>query len=128
MAIYGNPKPYFDTEGMLHVPILFIYEEYQQSDIMQDVSCDVCIAELLDEMMPFPWDEQERYRSLDDIVVYFTIDDRIKEPEYHVVDVNRPLLEVFSNVKYAMPGLLPVLHVLCKSSELLDRYKIIQDY
>ncbi|CCW63085.1 unnamed protein product [Phytomonas sp. EM1] len=128
MAIYGNPQPYFDTEGMLHVPILFIYDEYQQTDIMQDVSCDLCTADLLDEMIPFPWDEQGRYRSIDDIVVCFNIDDGIKEPEYHVIDVSQTLLEVFRDKSYVMPGFLPVLHVLCRSSELLGRYKIIWNH
>ncbi|GET91809.1 hypothetical protein, conserved [Leishmania tarentolae] len=124
MGIYGNPKPYFDTDGMLHVPLLFMYDEYQQTDIMHDVACDVCAAELLDELMPFPWDDRGRYKKLDDIVVFFKIDDGANEVQYYEIDQSWTLLEVFREETYEMPQLMPVLHVVCKSSELVDRLKI----
>lgn len=124
MGVYGNPKPYFDTNAKLHVPLLFMYDEYQQTDIMHDVDCDVCAAELLDELMPFPWDDRGRYRRFDDIIVFFKIDDGVKEPRYYEVNQGCPLLEVFRAETYEMPQLMPVLHVICKGSELVDRLKI----
>ena len=124
MGVYGNPQPYFDTDGLLHVPLLFMYDEYQQTDIMHDVACDVCAAELLDELMPFPWDDRGRYQKFDDIVVFYKIDDGVKDPEYYELHQGWPLMEVFRCETYAMPQLMPVLHVVCKSSELVERLKI----
>ncbi|KAG5469343.1 hypothetical protein LSCM1_02558 [Leishmania martiniquensis] len=124
MGVYGNPEPYFDTDGMLHVPLLFMYDEYQQTDIMHDVACDLCAAELLDELMPFPWDDRGRYQKFDDIIVFYKIGDGVHEAQYYEVDQAWPLLEVFHKETYEMPQLMPVLHVVCKASELVDRLQI----
>ncbi|KEG15277.1 tetratricopeptidedomain 4 [Trypanosoma grayi] len=122
MGVYGQHQPYFDTDSLLHVPVLFMYDEYQQTDFMQDVACDVSTAELLEELMPFPWDDRGRYRHINDVVVIFKIDDGVKMPEYYEVDPSWPLLEVFRSGSYRMPTLLPVLHVVCRSSELLQEW------
>ncbi|ORC90526.1 tetratricopeptidedomain 4 [Trypanosoma theileri] len=124
MGVYGQHKPYFDTEGLLHVPILFMYDEYQQTDFMQDVACDVSAADLVEELMPFPWDDKGRYSQINDIVVIFKIDDGVKMPEYYEVDLSWPLMEVFRLDSYKMPMLLPVLHILCKDSELLQEWNV----
>ncbi|KAK7194735.1 hypothetical protein NESM_000393300 [Novymonas esmeraldas] len=124
MGVYGNPQPYFEEDGLLHVPLLFMYDEYQQTDIMHDVACDTCAAELLDELMPFPWDDRGRYKKFDDIIVFYKIDDGVKVPQYYEVNQAWPLLEVFRGDTYEMPQLMPVLHVVCKTSELVDRLKI----
>ncbi|KAF5224988.1 hypothetical protein ECC02_001921 [Trypanosoma cruzi] len=123
MGVYGQHQPYFDAVGLLHVPILFMYDEYQQTDFMQDVTCDVSTAELLDEIMPFPWDDRGRYRHMNEVVVFFKIDDGVKMAEYYEVDLSWPLMEVFRSESYKMPMLLPVLHVVCRSSELLQHWK-----
>jgi tetratricopeptide (TPR) repeat protein len=122
MQQYGRHKPYFDVEGILHVPILFIYDEYSQTDYMQDVGGDVSVVELIDELMPFPWDDRGRYAKLDDVVVVYKIDDGVKMPEYYEVDQAWPLLEVFRSETYQMPKLQPVLHVVAKDSEFLERW------
>ncbi|KAG5494254.1 hypothetical protein GH5_02247 [Leishmania sp. Ghana 2012 LV757] len=124
MGVYGNPEPYFDTDGMLHVPLLFMYDEYQQTDIMHDVACDVCAAELLGELMPFPWDDRGRYQKFDDVVVFYKVDDGVNEVQYYEVNQAWPLLKVFREETYEMPQLMPVLHIVCRNSELVDRLKI----
>lgn len=124
MGMYGKHPPYFDTDGLLHVPILFMYDEYQRTDYMQDVACDVCAAELLEELMPFPWDDRGRYATPEAVLVCYKIDDGVKEAEYYEIDPTWPLLEVFRTETYQLPQLQPVLHVICKSSELLERFKI----
>eukprot|EP00796_Vickermania_ingenoplastis_P004517 gene4517-3304_t len=124
MGVYGNPQPYLDEDSLLHVPVLFMYDEYNQTDIMQDVACDVSIEELLDELLPFPWDDQGRYSSPDNIVAFYKIDDGVHMPEYYEIDKSWPLMEVFRTSTYKMPKLLPVIHFVCKNSELLRNYKI----
>ncbi|EAN78518.1 hypothetical protein, conserved [Trypanosoma brucei brucei TREU927] len=124
MGVYGHHEPYFDSEGLLHVPILFMYDEYQQTDFMQDVSCDVCVGELLDELMPFPWDDRGRYQRIDDILVVYKIDGGVKDPKYYEVDLSLPLMEVFRSESYQMPALLPVLHIICKHSDMLTEWDV----
>ncbi|KPI83967.1 hypothetical protein ABL78_6978 [Leptomonas seymouri] len=124
MGVYSNPQPFFDSDGLLHVPLLFMYDEYQQTDIMHDVACDVCAAELLEELIPFPWDDRGRYQKISDIIIFYKIDDGAKEPEYYEVHQGWPLLEVFRSEKYQMPQLMPVLHVICQSSDLVECLKI----
>lgn len=123
MGVYGNPQPYFDSDH-LHVPVLFMYDEYSQTDIMQDVACDTCAAELLEELMPFPWDDRGRYAAIENILVFYKIDDGVREAQCYEVDLGWPLMEVFRSATYEMPQLLPVLHVICKDSELIGRMKI----
>lgn len=119
---YGYHRPYFDVEGSLHVSLLFVYDEYSLTDFMQDVCCDVSVVELVDEMMPFPWDDKGRYAKLDDIVVVFKIDDGVQMPQYFEVDQSWSLLEVFRTKNYKMPKFQPVLHIVAKDSELLQRW------
>mmetsp|Transcript_68366 Transcript_68366/g.79604 ORF Transcript_68366/g.79604 Transcript_68366/m.79604 type:complete len:394 (+) Transcript_68366:41-1222(+) len=116
----SSSLPYFDVEGVLHTPLLFLYDEYQQSDYMQDVAVDTLMSDLIEEMLPFPWDDRGRYRTLDDVVVVYKIDDGVKMPKYyHVKDIACLLLEVLRSETYEMPGLMPVFHVISRQSEHL---------
>jgi hypothetical protein len=126
MEQYGYHKPYFDTDGNLHVSMLFVYDEYSLTDFMQDVNCDLSVVELVDELMPFPWDDRGRYRKLDDVIVVYKIDDGVKMPEYYEVDQSWSLLELFRSAKYQMPKFQPVLHVVAKDSEFLQRWGLRQ--
>ena len=121
-AQLGGHKPYFDDDNLLHVPILFMYDEYQQTDYMQDVATDVPVIDLIDELMPFPWDDRGRYKKLDDIVVVYKFDDCVAMPQYFEMDAAWTLLENMRQPTYQMPALLPVLHVVCKTSELLVQW------
>lgn len=124
MSLFGNPRPYFDTDGQLHVPILFMYDEYQQTDIMHDVACDVSARELLEELMPFPWDNRGRYSRMEDILVCYKVDDGVHVPEYYEVPLDWPLMEVFRVETYQMPLPLTVLHVIAAHSELVSRFNV----
>lgn len=126
MGVYGNPQPYFDEENTLHVPILLMYDEYDQTDIMQDVACDSCLDDLLEELLPFPWDVHGRYKAKEEIIAFYKIDDGIALAEYYEIDHSWPLLEVFRTPTYAMPLLLPVIHIICKGSPFLEKLHIKQ--
>jgi hypothetical protein len=99
-----------------------MYDEYSQTDYMQDVSCDTSIAELLEEMMPFPWDDRGRYTCAEDLVVAFRIDDGVSMPRVYEVDPSWQLLETFRRPEYQMPLLLPVFHVVPKGSDVLQQW------
>eukprot|EP00758_Cryptobia_borreli_P001642 Tbor_TRINITY_DN2411_c0_g1::TRINITY_DN2411_c0_g1_i1::g.2595::m.2595 len=120
MSQYSIMKPYFGaSDDVLHVPLLFMFDEYQQTDFMQDVSTELCLAELVDELMPFPWDDRGRYAKIHDVVAVFKIDDGVQIPEYYCIDLGWPLLEVFRQPTYQMPRLLPVIHIISRHSDRL---------
>lgn len=124
MGVYGNPSPYFDEEKNLHIPILLMYDEYDQTDIMQDVVCDASIDDILEELLPFPWDTHGRYQRKEQIIAFYKIDDRVAFPEYYEINHSWTLLEVFRSSTYAMPQLLPVIHIICQGSTLVTQYNI----
>lgn len=126
MAQLQKAKPYFGkSDDMLHVPLLFMYDEFSTTDFVQDISCDCCLADILDEMMPFPFDDKQRYATLDDIVAVYKVDDGVKMPEYYAFDPTWPLLEVFRMPTYQMPGLLPVIHIISRhSTQLIAEWKL----
>lgn len=116
---YGNPQPYIDEDHLLHVPILILYDEYNQTDMLRDVACDASINDLLEELLPVPWDTQHRYSSPSDVLAFYKIDDGIKIPQCYKIDPDWPLLEVFRTSTYMMPLLLPTIHIIHKHSDLL---------
>jgi len=126
MSQLEQHKPYFGkSDDVLYIPILFMYDEFSLTDFMRDVSTELCLAESLDEMMPFPWDTEKRYVKLDDVVAVYKLDDGVAMPEYHVVDLGYPLIEVMRGPNYQMPRLLPVFHIISKHSDkYIDEWKI----
>ena len=126
MAQLQQHKPYFgSSDDVLYIPILFMYDEFSQTDFMRDVSTELCLAEILDDMMPFPWDTSNRYAKLDDVVAVYKLDDGVAMPDYHAVDLGWPLIEVMRQATYQMPRLMPVFHIISKHSDaLIDEWKI----
>ena len=123
-AQWGHEKPYFDTEGTLHVSILFMYDEHDITDFQKDVACDFSLAEIVADMMPFPWDTDHRYEKLEDLLCLYKIDDGVAVPKYYVADPSWQLFEVFRTSTYVMPNILPVFHVVPRTSELLQRWGV----
>lgn len=123
-AQLGHKKPYFDESDVLHVPILFMYDEYSTTDFLQDVPTDATLADILTEegIMPFPWDDRGRYSTFDDIVAVFKIDDGVKMPQYHAVSWTWSLLEVLRRKDYEMPAMLPTFHIVPKASDLVKEW------
>ena len=124
-AQLSSKKPYFDEEGILHCPILFLYDEHSLTDFLQDVPTDCSIADCLEgELMPFPWDSEGRYRTLDQMTAVYIVDDGVAMPQYHEVDLHYTLFEVMRSEKYVMPCLVPCFHIIAKGSEILKRWGI----
>ena len=86
----GKRKPFVDADGILHWPVLFVYPESMQQDIIEDVSETDLVSELLDvvkpntdrslvtqhlqmfssEAPPLPWDTAREYKR-DTVDVYY---------------------------------------------------------
>ena len=112
-------KPYFDGTGLLHVPILIMWDEYNQTDFAQDVASDAALGDLIEEMMPCPWDDKGRYQVVDGMCVYFKIDDGVAMPKYYRVDPDWQILEIMRTKTYVLPALVGCFHVVPEGSELL---------
>jgi hypothetical protein len=113
-------KPYFDEQNVLHVPLLFLWDEYNQSDFAQDVSCDEHVSDLVEMMLPCPWDDKGRYQMIEGLVVFYKIDDGVAMPKYYRVDPDWQLFEVLRSPTYVMPTLVPTLHVVPEGSPFLE--------
>jgi tetratricopeptide (TPR) repeat protein len=68
-AVQGGQAqdPFVDEEGSLHWPVLFLYDEFDQSDYFQDThegaTLQACLEMLFDPDSPPPeWDPTRRYR------------------------------------------------------------------
>ena len=122
-----------DGKMCLVWPVLFLYPEYGESDFIEafnenDVIQDH-LAHMFDQSEPAPWDIERKYRSFEDINVYYE-DTRSKSKSKLVkVDTKRPLVEVLSN-KNGYPGVIagtPAFILLAKKSpfekEFLNKYK-----
>jgi tetratricopeptide (TPR) repeat protein len=112
-------KPYFDETGVLHVPILILYDEYQQSDFAQDVACDTPLGDLIESMLPCPWDDKGRYQMIEGLTVFYKIDDGVAMPKYYRVDPDWQIFEILRTKTYLMPSLVPTFHVVPEGSEFL---------
>lgn len=71
----GKLKPEVDEEGILHWPVLFVYPETMQQDIIQDVQENHILSDHLDIMFspgaePLHWDTQKQY-TRNNIEVYY---------------------------------------------------------
>jgi len=69
-----SQDPYIDEEGALHWPVLFLYDEFDQSDYFQDThelaTVQGCLDMLFDTESSSPeWDPEGRYRP-DKVAVY----------------------------------------------------------
>ena len=75
-AVQGGQSTdaYIDADGAVHWPVLFLYDEFDQSDYFQDAHEEAtvqgCLDMLFDEASPPPdWDPERRYRA-DNLAVY----------------------------------------------------------
>eukprot|EP00802_Teleaulax_amphioxeia_P014505 Tamp_14572.p1 GENE.Tamp_14572~~Tamp_14572.p1 ORF type:complete len:460 (-),score=116.12 Tamp_14572:238-1530(-) len=75
-AVQGGQgkEAYLDADGAVHWPVLFLYDEFDQSDYFQDThedaSVEGCVSMLFDPDSPPPeWDPTRRYRP-DTVAVY----------------------------------------------------------
>ena len=62
----GTKKPYVDDAGTIHWPMLFVYPETMQTDVVEDSSEEHTLADHLDAMFaedapPLQWDSEHAY-------------------------------------------------------------------
>jgi hypothetical protein len=113
-AAYDVPrdiKIYSDSEGLLHTSVLFLYDEFGQTDFVDDVREDQTLATQLADMLPAPWDTTSQL-VLGTARAYFE-----REGRYHEVSVSASLMSILKQENYAMPG-VPTFHVVSRGFKL----------
>ena len=120
----GCKKPFFDDEDVLHVPMLLLYDEFSQSDTLHDVPTDCTVADLVNNILPVPWDNEGRYDSVPKVLAVYKIDDGVAMPQWYEAKLNWQLLEVFRSSTYVMPGIVPTLHIVARDSPLVKEWGI----
>ena len=116
-----------DKKGKLHFPVLILYDEFMQTDFIQDWCEDQTLQQQLRPLFneQAPWDEEGAYR-MDTIEVYFEADStkpldkkdqgRKSTKKYIKCDLKQTLLQVLQHENHIVPQ-YPVLKVISKAND-----------
>ncbi|KAL5021245.1 hypothetical protein ScPMuIL_000400 [Solemya velum] len=124
----GGCKVHLDDNGSLHWPVLLLYPEYCETDLIQACAENSRLIDHINHMFgpdvePAPWDKDRTYTP-DKLEVYF--EDREKEKLYKV-DKSNTLLKCLQHKKYTVHGGTPTFILLVRNSKFRDiflgRYK-----
>jgi hypothetical protein len=118
------------SEGdVLHLPVIVLYDEVMQSDMIQDFGTNTTFRDQLRVVLSeaAPWDTSHKY-NIDNIEIFFEnnitepIDPSVKlvkSPKNYVrVELKDTLYDVLSNEYYIMPQ-FPVFTIIAKDSPMI---------
>ena len=129
-------EPSLDAQGVMHWPLLFLYEEYGQSDFVKETTEQDMIHAHLEEIFPCKldlkgqgrsnvclasWDTDRAY-TLERIVVYVRLrcttrrNKEDKEQRWLRVHIGTTLLQVITHEECEVPG-FPVFWVMASETE-----------
>ncbi|XP_049851788.1 tetratricopeptide repeat protein 4 homolog [Schistocerca gregaria] len=119
-------RPYEDEYGATHWPVLFLYDEYHQTDFVKDFSELHTFKQHLQEMFPeevyCDWDRRREY-VYHRLEVYVVVNHvpplhgRAKGPPRKVrVSLTTTLKQVLEHAEYIVPG-YPVFYVVVSDSD-----------
>eukprot|EP00160_Parvularia_atlantis_P020080 Unigene8164_Nuclearia_a/m.25045 Unigene8164_Nuclearia_a/g.25045 ORF Unigene8164_Nuclearia_a/g.25045 Unigene8164_Nuclearia_a/m.25045 type:complete len:380 (+) Unigene8164_Nuclearia_a:60-1199(+) len=138
-ASLGEHKVHLDASGRLHWPMMLLYPEHQQTDIIGDFAQDDTFADHLavvfeyaadtDEgraLAPPPWDAQRQYKPAS-LEVFFEVKRADGSPALSRVGQQATLGRVLAHPQYVVVDRVPAFIVLCTATPFyrvfLDRYK-----
>lgn len=108
-------------DGLLYWPVLFLYPEYQMTDLVKDCPENVPLMSQLQQVFPAPWDKENTY-SCNSVNVYYEGYDELP----HLVDLNMKLGDIlvskFYELKAGTPAFIIVPRGSLKERTFLDSY------
>lgn len=124
---------YIDDYNVLHFPVILLYDEFMQSDFIQDFPANSTFREQLAVVLsqPAPWDPSHRY-TLDNVEVYF--ETNMSEPldsrevvvesdkKYKKVNLDSDLLSVLQEKTHIVPQ-YPIFILVAKDFADYKRYQ-----
>lgn len=124
--------PYIDNYNILHFPVILLYDEFMQSDFIQDFPTNSTFGEQLNVVLaqPAPWDPSHRY-TLDNVDVFFEtnmcepLDSKEKiveaDKKYKKVDLSSNLLSVLQDETHVVPQ-YPIFTIVAKDFADYGKY------
>ncbi|XP_073227337.1 tetratricopeptide repeat protein 4-like [Porites lutea] len=120
-------KVHLDTDGVLHWPVLFVYPEFNQTDLISSFNENDRISDHLHTMFEVespPWDVEKKYKP-ESLEVYF--EDASSE-KLCLVKNNKCLKDVLSDSRLLVRERTPSFIILSKESSFrtiyLQRYQV----
>ena len=126
LIAHTKDAPVLDEAGTLFWPVLFVYDEYGQTDFIESF-CELdSFAEHLEMMFPHagvvPWDEHGQYIHSNLEIFLDTADENRLHRNYEKIDPQLSLLQALQKYHhhFPIPG-LPVFYILPKmSTHIID--------
>ena len=123
---------FIDEHKVLHFPVILLYDEFMQTDFIQDFPANTTFREQLSIILssPAPWDPSHRY-NIDNVDVFY--ETNITEPldskqvvvdtddKYKKVDMDSDLLSVLQESTLIVPQ-YPIFILISKDSPEYGRY------
>ena len=121
-AQYGAQGPHLE-EGILHMSMLFVYDEYNQSDFVQSVLLDHSILDHVTNMFPPEgprpeWDAHSRYTTPRLTAFY-----QVGYKKVEVKDINETFNNLLRLKDYECPGFLPTFHIIPTDAEYAKKWR-----
>jgi tetratricopeptide repeat protein 4 len=124
-----------EEDGLLHWPVMFLYEEHRQSDFIQDVAETDALGDHLEYMFPPSgeapaWDKEGKY-VFGSIELYVELGiteplplfKKPKNPKPRLLrlQLTTPIAKLLSHPDYVIPH-FPAVHVVVKPSKFRDAF------
>lgn len=103
--------------GILRWPVLFLYPEYQMTDLIKECPENVPLIGQLEQVFPAPWDQNNKY-SCASVNVYFEGYDKMP----HVVDASKKLGDLLVSKYFELKAGTPAFFVLSRGSQVESRF------
>jgi len=115
-------KTYLDADNYLHFPLLLLYDEYLQSDFIQDFHEMMSLEEQFQEVFSerAGWDTDGKYK-LGNVEAYYESNSSASGYKYVKCDLNTPLVEILSEKYHTVPE-FPVIHVVANNSPFREHF------
>ncbi|XP_067207479.1 DNA polymerase interacting tetratricopeptide repeat-containing, protein of 47 kDa [Linepithema humile] len=113
-------RVHFDEKNKLVWPVMILYPETHQTDMIQNFHEDTLLIEELIELFKEPpeWDTKHRY-TVENINVYFEGKNKCS---LHKVDIQLTLDKILQNKQFVVRGGTPAFFIFVKSSEAEKRF------
>ena len=101
------------TDGSLNWPVMFLYPETQQSDLIAAFNENSLLQDQLEVVLSDPpaWDTEGKYtKGRIRAAVYME-----GEQKFYNVRMNQTLLSILTHKSFVLTSLVPTLHLYCKN-------------
>ncbi|KAI6646543.1 tetratricopeptide repeat domain 4-containing protein [Oopsacas minuta] len=108
----GQYKVMIDSDGSLCWPVMLLYPETQQSDLISEFNEKSTLGDQLEVVLSEApaWDTEGKY-TMERVRVAVYME---AEKKYYNARMNQSLLSILKHKSYVLTSLVPTLHLYCK--------------